>query len=177
MHGQYRKVDSRFPAACDKGVWYISRGGPLCPSEQHHAAKRNPVSIEHSRSIASSAYGDALAAMNMIHNTPFGDIVDTEDDLQPHLYRAFSNAGRVMKLMYAVISTLKVNEEHTKKMAAKSSITITELADTLSRDYDISFRKAHSIASHIAKSRLLKGKSYMIGTHKKSTRSSMNSFQ
>ncbi len=105
--------------------------------------KGNPVSIEHSRSIASSAYGDALAAMNMIHNTPFGDIVDTEDDLQPHLYRAFSNAGRVMKLMYAVMSTLKVNEEHTKENGRKkSSITITELADTLSRDYDISFRKA-----------------------------------
>lgn len=96
--------------------------------------------------------------MNMIHNTPFGDIVDTEDDLQPHLYRAFSNAGRVMKLMYAVISTLKVNEEHTKKMAAKSSITVTELADTLSRDYEISFRKAHSIASHIAKRSISEGK-------------------
>ncbi|MCK1993993.1 argininosuccinate lyase [Peribacillus muralis] len=120
--------------------------------------KRNPVSIEHSRSIASSAYGDALAAMNMIHNTPFGDIVDTEDDLQPHLYRAFSNASRVMKLMYAVISTLNVHEEHTKKMAAKSCITVTELADTLSRDYDISFRKAHSIASHIAKRSKSEGK-------------------
>ncbi|WP_286230774.1 argininosuccinate lyase [Neobacillus mesonae] len=113
--------------------------------------KRNPVSIEHSRSIASSAYGEALAAMNMIHNTPFGDIVDTEDDLQPHLYRAFTNAGRVMKLMYAVITTLKVNGEHTKKMARKSCITITELADTLARDYGISFRKAHSIASFISK--------------------------
>ncbi|MFZ7944090.1 argininosuccinate lyase [Neobacillus sp. 19] len=113
--------------------------------------KRNPVSIEHSRSIASSAYGDALAAMNMIHNTPFGDIVDTEDDLQPHLYRAFTNANRVMKLMYAVITTLKVNAEHTKKMAHKSSITITELADTLARDYNISFRKAHSVASFISK--------------------------
>ncbi|WHY78323.1 argininosuccinate lyase [Neobacillus sp. WH10] len=113
--------------------------------------KRNPVSIEHSRSIASSAYGDALAAMNMIHNTPFGDIVDTEDDLQPHLYRAFTNANRVMKLMYAVITTLKVNDEHTKKMANKSSVTITELADTLARDYGISFRKAHSIASFISK--------------------------
>lgn len=120
--------------------------------------KRNPVSIEHSRSIASSAYGDALAAMNMIHNTPFGDIVDTEDDLQPHLYRAFSNAGRVMKLMYAVIATLKVNEGHTKGMAAKSSITVTELADTLSREHKISFRKAHSIASHIAKRSLSEGK-------------------
>jgi argininosuccinate lyase len=113
--------------------------------------KRNPVSIEHSRSIASSAYGDALAAMNMIHNTPFGDIVDTEDDLQPHLYRAFNNANRVMKLMYAVITTLKVNAEHTKEMARKSSITITELADTLAREYGISFRKAHSIASCISK--------------------------
>jgi argininosuccinate lyase len=113
--------------------------------------KRNPVSIEHSRSIASSAYGDALAAINMIHNTPFGDIVDTEDDLQPHLYRAFNNANRVLKLMYAVISTLKVNDEHTKEMARKSCITITELADTLARDYDISFRKAHSIASYISK--------------------------
>ncbi len=113
--------------------------------------KRNPVSIEHSRSIASSAYGDALAAMNMIHNTPFGDIVDTEDDLQPHLYRAFTNANRVMKLMDAVITTLKVNKEHTKEMAKKSSITITELADTLARDYSISFRKAHSIASYISK--------------------------
>lgn len=113
--------------------------------------KRNPVSIEHSRSIASSAYGDALAAMNMIHNTPFGDIVDTEDDLQPHLYRAFNNANRVLKLMYAVISTLKVNKEHMTKMARKSSITITELADTLARDFNIPFRKAHSIASHISK--------------------------
>jgi argininosuccinate lyase len=113
--------------------------------------KRNPVSIEHSRSIASSAYGDALAAMNMIHNTPFGDIVDTEDDLQPHLYRAFNNANRVLKLMYAVIATLKVNKEHASKMARKSSITITELADTLSRDYGISFRKAHTVASYISK--------------------------
>lgn len=120
--------------------------------------KRNPVSIEHSRSIASSAYGDALAAMNMIHNTPFGDIVDTEDDLQPHLYRSFNNANRVMKLMYAVITTIKVDDEHTKEMAKKSSITITELADTLARDYGISFRKAHSIASYISKQTIARKK-------------------
>ncbi|MGM0853891.1 MAG: argininosuccinate lyase [Bacillota bacterium] len=113
--------------------------------------KRNPVSIEHSRSIASSAYGDALAAMSMVHNTPFGDIVDTEDDLQPHLYRAFTNANRVLKLMYAVIATLKVNKDHAKEMSKKSSITITELADTLSRDYQIPFRKAHSIASFVSR--------------------------
>jgi argininosuccinate lyase len=131
------------------GTFYVA--DPYVQVSSIMPQKRNPVSIEHSRSIASSAYGDALAAMNMIHNTPFGDIVDTEDDLQPHLYRAFTNANRVMKLMNAVIKTLKVNEEHAKEMAKKSSITITELADTLARDYNISFRKAHSIASYISK--------------------------
>ena len=120
--------------------------------------KRNPVSIEHSRSIASSAYGEALSAMNMIHNTPFGDIVDTEDDLQPHLYRSFDNANRVCRLMYAVIATLKVNKDHMRKMAAKSSITITELADTLAREYGVPFRSAHSAASRISKQTVSEGK-------------------
>ncbi len=113
--------------------------------------KRNPVSIEHSRSLASSAFSEAQAVMNMIHNTPFGDIVDTEDDLQPHLYRSFNQANRVMKLMYAVIATLQVNKDHTKDMAQKSCITITELADTLARDYGVGFRQAHEIASSISK--------------------------
>lgn len=53
--------------------------------------------------------------------------------------------------MYAVIATLKVNKDHAKEMAKKSCITITELADTLARDYSIPFRKAHSIASYISK--------------------------
>lgn len=138
------------------GSFYVADPYVQCSSIMPQ--KRNPVSIEHSRSIASSAYGDALAAFNMVHNTPFGDIVDTEDDLQPHLYRAFNNANRVWKLMYAVIATLKVNSEHTKEMAKKSSITITELADTLAREYDVPFRKAHSIASYISKETVKEGK-------------------
>ncbi|WP_433745082.1 argininosuccinate lyase [Falsibacillus pallidus] len=120
--------------------------------------KRNPVSIEHARSLASSAYSDALAAMNMIHNTPFGDIVDTEDDLQPQLYRAADKAIRVLNLMRAVITTLKVDGKKLMEGASKSCITITELADTLARDHDVSFRKAHSIASSIAKRSVMEGK-------------------
>ncbi|ALC92682.1 argininosuccinate lyase [Bacillus sp. FJAT-18017] len=138
------------------GTFYVADPYVQCSSIMPQ--KRNPVSIEHSRSIASSAYGEAFAAVSMIHNTPFGDIVDTEDDLQPHLYRAFDNANRVMALMYAVIATLKVNKDHAKEMARKSSITITELADTLAREYGISFRKAHSIASYISKETIKQGK-------------------
>lgn len=112
--------------------------------------KRNPVSIEHSRALASSAYGEALTAVTMIHNTPFGDIVDTEDDLQPHLYRSFETGERVFQLMYAVITSLQVNKDHLQRMARKSCITITELADSLTRNYQVPFRKAQIIASAIS---------------------------
>ncbi|WP_406944133.1 argininosuccinate lyase [Halobacillus sp. SY10] len=113
--------------------------------------KRNPVSLEHSRALASSAVGEGLTIVQMIHNTPYGDIVDTEDDLQPHLYEGFGKALRVVKLMRAVISTMSFNKEEARNQAAMNMITITELADVLARDYDVPFREAHGLSSMVAK--------------------------
>lgn len=112
--------------------------------------KRNPVSIEHSRAIASSASAEGMAVIHMIHNTPYGDINDTEDDLQPHLYAGYRKGIRVLRLMRAVILTMSFNQERAYQQARENMITITELADVLARDYNISFRKAHQKASVVA---------------------------
>ncbi|MCA1625391.1 MAG: argininosuccinate lyase [Acidobacteria bacterium] len=48
--------------------------------------KRNPVVLEHIRAIGSKALGQCLGVMTSVHNTPFGDINDVEDDLQPLIY-------------------------------------------------------------------------------------------
>ncbi|WP_074598981.1 argininosuccinate lyase [Sediminibacillus halophilus] len=113
--------------------------------------KRNPVSIEHSRALASSAAGEGMTVVHMIHNTPYGDINDTEDDLQPHLYKGYRKGIRVLRLMRAVVLTMEFNRERAFQQARENMITITELADVLTRDYGLSFRKAHHQASIIAK--------------------------
>ncbi|WP_459500161.1 argininosuccinate lyase [Bacillus sp. C1] len=113
--------------------------------------KRNPVSIEHARALASSAFGEAFTVFQMIHNTPFGDIVDTEDDLQPHLYEGIEKATRVFCMMNAVIRTMKVEDEVLKDRSFKHAITITDFADILTKNYNIPFRRAHHAASDVAK--------------------------
>lgn len=113
--------------------------------------KRNPVSIEHSRSIASSAAAEGLAVIHMIHNTPYGDINDTEDDLQPHLYQGFNKANRVLRLVEAVVLTFDFNVERAAEQAKQNMITITEFADLLAEKYGVSFRKAHHVASVVSK--------------------------
>ncbi|MCP8969175.1 argininosuccinate lyase [Ectobacillus ponti] len=120
--------------------------------------KRNPVSLEHARALSSSACGEALVVFHMIHNTPFGDIVDTEDDLQPHLYRSIEQALRALKLLDAVIRTMEVDVSHLAEKAQQHSITITELADVLAREKGIPFRQAHQLAARVAKSCLAEGK-------------------
>lgn len=109
--------------------------------------KRNPVSIEHTRSLLSSVVGDTGTVLQMIHNTPFGDIVDTEDDMQPYLWRAIEKLIGIYKLFGSLIVTMNVNKEQLLDRARKSFANVTELADTLVRSEKISFRQSHSIVS------------------------------
>jgi argininosuccinate lyase len=116
--------------------------------------KRNPVSLEHIRSLSSSGFGTASTVLQMLHNTPFGDIVDTEDDLQPHLWQSLKLSEQLFRLLSVVVGTLEVNKELLLERAKRSFATVTELADTLVREKNVPFRSAHSIASAVVKAAL-----------------------
>ena len=110
--------------------------------------KRNPVSLEHTRALLSAVVGDTNTVLTMIHNTPFGDINDTEDDLQPYLWRSLETLCGVYELVTSVFATMNVNKEGLEKRARESFANVTELADTLVRVEKITFRQAHHIVSN-----------------------------
>ena len=91
--------------------------------------KRNPVALEHVRILASRALGEAQAVLTCAHNTPFGDINDSEDDLQPLVFTMFADA-RALRLLAGVCAA-EVDRELAR--AAPDFLTVTELADTLVR--------------------------------------------
>ncbi|MBY7142844.1 argininosuccinate lyase [Virgibacillus sp. NKC19-3] len=120
--------------------------------------KQNPVSIEHMRSLLSGVVGDTQTVLTMMHNTPFGDIVDTEDDMQPYMWKGMEKLESIYYLLSGVLMTMEVNKEKLYKRAKESFANVTELADTLVRTNNISFRKAHEIVSSSVKDLTSKGK-------------------
>lgn len=119
--------------------------------------KRNPVSLEHLRSLLSTCVGNTQTVLTMIHNTPFGDIVDTEDDMQPYAWRSLELLEKLSRLLACVIGTSRANKDKLRERTEASFATITELADTLVRTDQLSFRTAHQIASLVVKNAMVKG--------------------
>ena len=114
--------------------------------------KRNPVALEHARILASRAAGEAQAVMTALHNTPFGDIVDAEDDLLPLVFTMFHNAGRALRLVAAAMEHACFDTKLMARQAGAHFMTATELADTLVREANLSFREAHRLVSQAVQS-------------------------
>jgi len=113
--------------------------------------KRNPVALEHIRAIGSKALGQCLGVMTSVHNTPFGDINDVEDDLQPLIYNAMRDANRSVALFAGTLQSATFNLETLRRRSSENFITVTELADTIVRRENLSFRLAHQIVGNCVK--------------------------
>jgi argininosuccinate lyase len=113
--------------------------------------KRNPVPLEHVRVLSSKAMTQAQAILGSLHNTPFTDINDSEDDLQPMVFNAFEDAERSLKLLTGVLQEIEFVTDRMAAAADANFLTVTELADTLVRETGMSFRKAHEIVSKAVK--------------------------
>ena len=135
---------------CTVEFGYLRLGEGFVQSSTIMPQKRNPVALEHARAIGSKALGQVSAIMMSVHNTPFGDIVDTEDDLQPLVAGMFRDAARAVTLVAAAMRDAEFDIARMEARAADGGTTLTELADSLVREHGVPFRTAHAIAGRLS---------------------------
>jgi argininosuccinate lyase len=128
---------------------YLRLGDGFVQTSSIMPQKRNPVALEHARAISSKALGQAQAIVLAVHNTPFGDIVDTEDDLQPLVFSMFRDAMRAVNLVAAAMASAEFDAARLEVRAGEGWTTLTELADTLVRDHGLPFVTAHAISARL----------------------------
>jgi argininosuccinate lyase len=136
---------------CATEVGYLRLADDLVQISSIMPQKRNPVALEHARAILSKALGQFQAVWTAVHNTPFGDIVDTEDDLQPLVASAFRDAGRGTGLIGLALGSAQFDVDGMRSRAEAGWISLTEVADALARDHGVPFSVAHRIASRLAR--------------------------
>jgi argininosuccinate lyase len=135
---------------CTPEFGYLRLADGFVQSSTIMPQKRNPVALEHTRAIASKALGQVSAVMLSVHNTPFGDIVDTEDDLQPLVAAMFRDATRAVTLAGASMREAQFDVVRMAARAGAGGTTLTELADHLVRERGVPFRTAHAIAGRLS---------------------------
>jgi argininosuccinate lyase len=113
--------------------------------------KRNPVPLEHLRHLSSQAVGRARAVVDVMHNTPFTDMTDSEAETHEMGYQVFDVAQRVLDLLTATLQACRIDSERVAANLSRSCATITELADWLVRSEGLSFRQGHEIAAEVAR--------------------------
>jgi argininosuccinate lyase len=136
---------------CTAEVGYLRLDDSFVQVSSIMPQKRNPVALEHARALASKAFAELSAVPAAVHNTPFGDIVDTEDDLQPLVATAFRDATRAIALVAAAMTSVEFDVARMRTRAAEGWVTITELADTLTREHGVPFKAGHAIATKLVR--------------------------
>ena len=147
--GRYT-ADFLHKASCEVGI--LDFPDSLVQISSIMPQKRNPVILEHIRIQASLSLGILRGIETLFRNTPFQDINEVGDAALDEFSRAVDLALSCIALFNETIKNIAVNKGRVEEISKAYGITTTELADSLVRDFGISFREAHGISTAFVKS-------------------------
>lgn len=113
--------------------------------------KKNPSVLEKTRTTASDAIGAATSSFTHLRGGRYGDSGERSRYVFLSFFDEVEDGGRTLRLLDAIIDTMETREERMLDVAEESFCTMTELADTLVREFDFSFRVAHEVVSMLVR--------------------------
>lgn len=120
--------------------------------------KRNPVALEHARTRFSRTLGSAQMVIYSSHNIPYADLNDFGPDIQGALVSLFIQLEGGLELLTACLEEGQFDPKRLEKEAHCTDTTATELADELTRHYNMSFQQAHHLAAALVNKLCAEGK-------------------
>jgi len=110
--------------------------------------KKNPGMAELTRAKTGLAYGRLMQALTMIKALPSGYNRDLQED-KPPLWESLDSVQSCVRMMTAVVSTLKLRPERMAELVEANYAAATELANFLVRERNLPFRDCHRTVGHI----------------------------
>lgn len=126
----------------------VEVGDSVAASSSIMPQKKNPITLEHIKAKSGHVIGALVSATSCLKNTSYGHSRDATESLK-YLWDAFSEVESSLHLMTATVKTLKFNEEKMFLRSLENFSTVTELANTIVREANISFREAHQIVGYL----------------------------
>ncbi|WP_423793162.1 argininosuccinate lyase [Methanocaldococcus indicus] len=127
----------------------------FCSTSSIMPQKKNPDVAEIARAKLSKLNGNLISALTILKALPNTYNRDLQE-ISPILWDSINIVRDTIKMVNGMLKTIKVNKDRMLELANANYSTATELADTLVRELDIPFRKAHGIVGEAVRKSLEK---------------------
>jgi argininosuccinate lyase len=111
--------------------------------------KKNPEVLEVIRARASHVLGDFVSSAAALKSLPSTYNLDFQE-ITPKLWESIESINNSLAMFAKLIPNLKVSADVSSKALASFSVA-TELANMLTREYNVPFRSAHKIVGSLVK--------------------------
>ncbi|MFQ5711900.1 MAG: argininosuccinate lyase [Candidatus Geothermarchaeales archaeon] len=135
----------------------VSLGDEFTTSSSLMPQKRNPDVAELVRGRTGRLFGELVSILSILKGLPSGYNRDSQET-KPPLFRGVELVSPTLKVMGAMVDTLKINKDRMLKLAGANFTTATDLVEFIVTKKGLPFRKAYSLVSILVRDALSGGK-------------------
>lgn len=109
--------------------------------------KKNALVLEYVRSRTAQTIGHLAGCFTVLHNVGYMDTEEVELECHKPLMDAFTLADQSIPTMTAFVANMQPNRELMKERANQGFSSVTELAEMIQTQKELSYRTAHRIVA------------------------------
>lgn len=127
----------------------VNIDGSIAASSSIMPQKKNPITLEHIKAKSAHILGSIVSTTSTMKNTAYGHSRDVGGESQKGFWDALAETKATIKLLYETLKNITFNKDLMIDRAKDNFSTMTELANTIVREANISFREAHNVVANL----------------------------